>query len=76
MTQGSYSISRMRWYASGDEVALATRNHARRGGESLDWDEVILFTFEDGRKKRIDLLSGDQYGMDALFAPDPAAQTT
>lgn len=70
LTQGSYSISKMRWYASGNEVALATRNHASRAGRSLDWDEVILFTFEDGLKKRIDLLSGDQYGMDALFTSD------
>ena len=68
LTGGTYRISRMTWFAAGDEVALATRNHATRNGQTLDWDEVILFTFEDGRKKRIDLLSGDQYGMDALFS--------
>lgn len=68
LTDGTYRISRMTWFAAGNEVALATRNQATRGGRTLDWDEVLLFTFEDGRKKRIDLLSGDQYGMDALFA--------
>jgi hypothetical protein len=68
LTGGTYRISRMTWFAAGDEVALATRNHATRDGRTLEWDEVILFTFEDGRKKRIDLLSGDQYGMDELFA--------
>ncbi len=72
LTQGTYSISRMRWFASDETVALSTRNHARRGEASLDWDEVILFEFEGGRKKRIVLLSGDQYGMDALFAPGGA----
>ena len=68
VTGGSYAISRMDWLASDDRVGLATRNHAERGGRWLSWDEVILFRFEDGRKREIDLFSGDQDAVDALLA--------
>ena len=66
-TGGSYSISKMHWLASGDQVALLTRNHAQRRGHSLDWDEVIVFLFEDDKKRRIDLFSADQYAVDEFF---------
>lgn len=67
LTGGTYGISRMSWTTSDDSVALATTNSATRGGRSLTWSEVIVFTFVDGRKKRIELTSGDQYGVDDLF---------
>jgi hypothetical protein len=51
LTDGSYAISRMHWLTSADRVGLATRNHATRGGRSPTWDELIVFTFVDGRKK-------------------------
>ena len=68
LTDGSYAISRMHWLTSADQVGLATRNHATRDGHSLAWDELIVFTFVDGRKKSISHFSGDQYGVDALFS--------
>lgn len=58
----------MHWLTSLDPVALSTRNYAIRNGRSLDWDELIVFTFVDGRKKQIDHYSGDRYGVDDLFA--------
>lgn len=68
LTAGSYAISRMHWLTSADRVGLLTRNHATRGGRSLAWDELIVFTFVDGRKKSIAHFSGDQYGVDELFS--------
>lgn len=68
LTDGSYALSRMHWLTSLDRIALVSRNHATRDGRSLAWDELIVFTFVDGRKKAISHFSGDQYGVDALFA--------
>lgn len=68
LTDGTYSISRMHWMTSADRVGLLTRNHASRGGKSLSWDELIVFTFVDGRKRSISHFSGDQYGVDTLFS--------
>lgn len=68
LTDGTYGISRMSWTTNQDSVALATVNSATRADRSLTWTEVIVFTFVEGRKKRIELTSGDQYGVDALFA--------
>ncbi|MBC8091687.1 MAG: nuclear transport factor 2 family protein [Pseudonocardia sp.] len=67
LTDGTYTISRMLWLTGGDEVGLHSRNHATRGGRSLDWDELIVFRFVDGRKKEISHFSADQYGVDALL---------
>ena len=53
---------------SPDRVGPLTRNHATRAEQSLSWDELIIFTFVDGRKKTISHFSADQYGVDALFA--------
>lgn len=69
LTGGRYAISRMRWLTSAGRVGLATRNHAERNGRTLSWDELIVFEFVDGRKKRISHFSGDQEGVDAVFAP-------
>lgn len=66
-TSGTYSISTMHWMASADHVALATRNHATRAGRQLDWNEVIVFHFVNGKKAQIDLYSGDQPAVDAFF---------
>jgi ketosteroid isomerase-like protein len=68
LSAGTYAISAMHWLTSPDRVGLLTRNHATRSDRSLSWDELIVFTFVDGRKKRIDHFSGDQYGVDDLFA--------
>jgi uncharacterized protein len=68
LTGGTYAISRMHWLTSADRVALVTRNHATRQGRSLSWDELILFTFVGGKKKRIQHFSGDPYAVDELFA--------
>jgi len=68
LTSGTYAISRMHWTTSGDRVGLLTRNHATRDGRSLAWDELIVFTFVNGRKKSIAHFSGDQYGVDELLA--------
>lgn len=68
LTGGTYAISRMHWTTSPDRVGLLTRNHATRNGKSLAWDELIVFTFIDGRKKSIAHFSGDQYGVDELLA--------
>lgn len=67
LTAGTYAISRMHWLTSPDRVGLVTRNHATREDRSLSWDELILFTFVDGRKKQISHFSGDQYGVDDLL---------
>ncbi len=68
LTDATYTISRMHWLTSPDRVALATRNAATRNGRSLTWDELIVFTFLDSRKKSIAHFSGDQYGVDTLFS--------
>jgi hypothetical protein len=68
LTDNTYVISRMHWTTSPDRVGLLTRNHATRGHRSLSWDELLVFTFVDGRKKEIAHFSGDQYGVDDLFA--------
>ncbi len=68
LTDATYAISRMHWLTSADRVGLLTRNSARRHGRTLTWDELIVFTFVDGRKKSINHFSGDQYGVDALFS--------
>lgn len=60
LTEGAYSISAMHWLTSPDRVGLVTRNHATRQGRSLAWDELIVFTFVDGRKKATAHFSGDQ----------------
>jgi uncharacterized protein len=70
-TNGSYAISHMIWLASQTRVGLVTRNHASRNGSRLAWDEVIVFEFENGKKRRIDLFSGDQYAVDDFFAERP-----
>ena len=67
LTEGTYEISAMHWMVSDDHVSLFTTNHATKDGNALTWTETIVFAFENGRKKRIDLLSGDQYGVDAFF---------
>lgn len=67
LTRGSYSISKMNWLVSSDGVALETVNHADRNGAHLDWNEVIVFHFVDGKKARIDLYSQDQAAVDAFF---------
>jgi len=67
LTGGSYDISDMLWLACDDHIALSTRNHASIKGRSLEWDEVIVFHFVDGLKKRIDLFQADQAAVDAFF---------
>ena len=67
LTDNTYAVSRMHWTTSPHRVALMTHNHAARGGSSLTWDELIVFTFVDGLKKSITHFSGDQYGVDALL---------
>ena len=57
----------MHWMVSDDHVTLFTTNTAERNGRSFNWTETIVFEFRGGRKSRIDLLSGDQYGVDAFF---------
>lgn len=57
-TAGTYAISQMRWFTTKEHVTLITRNHARLGERELNWDEVIVFRFVAGKKKRIDLFSG------------------
>ncbi len=57
-TAGTYTISQMRWSTTDEHVVLVTRNHARMDKRQLEWDEVIVFRFVAGKKKRIDLFSG------------------
>ena len=70
VTGGTYEITSMHWMTSDDHVTLFIANTATVGERSLEWDEAIVFKFEDGRKKRIWHLSGDQYAVDALFAAE------
>ena len=67
LTRGTYRISAMHWMVSDDRVSLHTVNHAERNGQSLTWNEVIVFAFRNGKKAQIELLSGDSYGFDAMF---------
>jgi ketosteroid isomerase-like protein len=67
LTSGTYGISDMLWLACHDRVTLITRNHATIGARSLDWDEAIVFVFENGQKKRIDLYQADQAAVDAFY---------
>lgn len=68
-TGGTYTISQMRWLTSPELVTLITRNHARLGDRALGWDEVIVFRFVAGKKKRIDLFPGAPEAVAAFFAP-------
>jgi uncharacterized protein len=68
VTGGTYEISDMLWLVCHDRVTLSTRNHATIGGQTLAWDEAIVFEFVDGLKKRIDLFQADQGAVDAFFA--------
>ena len=68
MTAGSYEISDMLWLTSNDRVTLSTRNHATIGGQSLTWDEAIIFEFVGGVKKRIDLYQAEQDAVDRFFS--------
>ncbi len=67
LTQGSYAISDMLWLTCGDAVTLVTKNQATIQSRSFQWDEAIVFTFENGSKKRIDLFQADQAAVDAFF---------
>lgn len=67
LTQGSYAISDMLWLACGDQITLVTQNQASIGARALAWEEAIVFTFESGRKKRIDLFQAEQAAVDAFF---------
>lgn len=67
LTGGSYRISDMLWLVNDKSILLETRNHATIRDRTLDWDEAILFTFEKGHKKRIDLFQADQAAVDAFF---------
>jgi uncharacterized protein len=67
LTAGTYDISDMNWLASGDRIALATRNRATIADRFFEWDEVIVFEFVDGLKKRIDLFQADQSAVDSFF---------
>ena len=68
ITARTYDISDMLWLIAQDRVALSTRNHAAIGGETLDWDELIVFEFADGVKKRIDLYQSEQKAVDEFFS--------
>jgi hypothetical protein len=47
--------------------SLATRNTAKIEGATLAWDEVIVFEFGGGLKKRIGLYQSEQVKVDRLF---------
>jgi uncharacterized protein len=68
VTAGTYDISDMLWLVSNDRVTLSTRNHATIGGQTLDWDEAIVFEFVAGLKKRIDLFQANQDAVDTFFS--------
>jgi ketosteroid isomerase-like protein len=68
LTEGTYAITAMNWLVCGDKVVLETDNSASRRGQSLRWDEAILFEFRDGRKSRIELFQAEQAKVDAFFA--------
>lgn len=68
MTRGTYRISQMLWLVCLDQVTLVTKNHATIQASDLDWDEAIVFVFEDGRKARIDLFQADQASVDRFFS--------
>lgn len=68
MTSGTYRISQMLWLVCLDRVSLVTRNHATINGGDLEWDESLVFVFENGRKTRIDLFQGDQLSVDRFFS--------
>lgn len=68
MTAGTYRISQMLWLVCLDRVSLVTKNHATINGADLEWDESLVFVFENGRKTRIDLFQGDQLSVDRFFS--------
>jgi ketosteroid isomerase-like protein len=68
MTSGTYRISQMLWLVCFDRVTLVTKNHATIDGADLDWDEALLFEFENGRKSRIELCQADQLSVDRFFS--------
>lgn len=69
LTAGTYEITDMLWLACEDRIALATQNRATIDRRSLEWNEVIVFHFEDDVKKHIRLFQADQAAVDAFFGP-------
>jgi uncharacterized protein len=67
ITAGTYEILDMLWLVSGERVALSTSNKATIKGETLIWDEVIVFEFVDGLKQRIDQFQSEGARVDAFF---------
>lgn len=68
MTGGTYRITDLRWMVDDeDRVVLVTRNQAEMGGRSHEWDEVILFEIQNGKKRRIYLFQADQEGVDEFY---------
>jgi uncharacterized protein len=67
VTNGSYEIIEMNWLVCGEKVILETKNRATMGERNLTWDEAILFEFEGGLKKRIEMFQADQTAVDHFF---------
>ena len=69
ITNGTYGIGEMHWLVNeNNQVALFIKNYARRGGEHLDWEELILFEFRNGKKYRIEHFQANQSAVDAFLA--------
>jgi len=68
ITGGTYGItSIVDWLVSGDRVALVATEAMSRGGRSVAWTRIILFTFRDGLVSEVALFDDKQSEIDGLL---------
>jgi ketosteroid isomerase-like protein len=69
MTGGTYGITGIvDWLVSEDRVALVATEAMSRGGRSVAWTRIILFTFHAGLVREVTLFDDRQSEIDALLA--------
>ena len=68
-TDGTYASELVDVLASDTRAAALYRARGTRGGRTLELDQVLLFTFEDGRITRVLALPSDPVAFEEFWAP-------
>lgn len=68
-TDGTYGSELVDVLASDTRAAALYRARGTRGGRTLELDQVLLFTLEDGRVTRVLALPSDPYAFEEFWAP-------
>jgi ketosteroid isomerase-like protein len=67
-TDGTYSSRLVDVLSSDDRAAALYRASGERGGKTLDLDQVLLFTIEEGRVREVLALPSDPVAFEAFWA--------